>query len=52
MPRSHHWCRNAGVGRQDHIALAGDRVLIGGKAVLYSRGEIEIDDASAGAVNR
>ncbi len=27
--------------------LAGDRVLIGGKAVLYSRGEIEIDDASA-----
>jgi len=29
--------------------LAGDRVLIGGKAVLYSRGEIEIDDASAQA---
>ncbi|HWC60836.1 MAG TPA: PhzF family phenazine biosynthesis protein [Verrucomicrobiae bacterium] len=27
--------------------LAGDRVLIGGKAVLYSRGQIEIDDASA-----
>lgn len=27
--------------------LAGERVLIGGKAVLYSRGEIEIDDASA-----
>ena len=27
--------------------LAGDRVLIGGKAVLYSRGEIEIDDSSA-----
>jgi PhzF family phenazine biosynthesis protein len=27
--------------------LASDRVLIGGKAVLYSRGEIEIDDASA-----
>ena len=27
--------------------LAGERVLIGGKAVLYSRGQIEIDDASA-----
>jgi PhzF family phenazine biosynthesis protein len=27
--------------------LADERVLIGGKAVLYSRGEIEIDDASA-----
>ena len=27
--------------------FAGDRVLIGGKAVLYSRGQIEIDDASA-----
>ncbi len=27
--------------------LAGDRVLIGGKAVLYSRGQIEIDDAAA-----
>lgn len=27
--------------------LSGDRVLIGGKAVLYSRGQIEIDDASA-----
>jgi len=27
--------------------LTGDRVLIGGKAVLYSRGQIEIDDASA-----
>jgi len=27
--------------------LAGDRVLIGGKAVLYSRGEIEIDDTPA-----
>jgi PhzF family phenazine biosynthesis protein len=27
--------------------LAGDRVLIGGKAVLYSRGQIEIDDAFA-----
>jgi PhzF family phenazine biosynthesis protein len=27
--------------------LAGDRVLIGGKALLYSRGQIEIDDASA-----
>jgi PhzF family phenazine biosynthesis protein len=26
--------------------LAGDRVRIGGKAVLYSRGQIEIDDAS------
>ena|ERR1051325_9420580 len=27
--------------------LAGERVLIGGKAVLYSKGQIEIDDASA-----
>jgi PhzF family phenazine biosynthesis protein len=27
--------------------LAGDRVLIGGKAVLYSRGQIEIDDSPA-----
>jgi PhzF family phenazine biosynthesis protein len=27
--------------------LADGRVLIGGKAVLYSRGQIEIDDASA-----
>lgn len=27
--------------------LAGERVLIGGKAVLYSRGQIEIDDAAA-----
>ena len=27
--------------------LAGDRVLIGGKAVLYSRGQIEIENASA-----
>lgn len=27
--------------------LSGDRVLIGGKAVLYSRGQIEIEDASA-----
>jgi PhzF family phenazine biosynthesis protein len=27
--------------------LSGDRVLIGGKAVLYSRGQIEIDDTSA-----
>jgi PhzF family phenazine biosynthesis protein len=27
--------------------LAGERVLIGGKAVLYSRGQIEIDVASA-----
>jgi PhzF family phenazine biosynthesis protein len=27
--------------------LAGERVLIGGKAVLYSRCQIEIDDASA-----
>lgn len=27
--------------------LAGDRVLMGGKAVLYSRGQIEIDDTSA-----
>lgn len=27
--------------------LAGERVLIGGKAVLYSRGHIEIEDASA-----
>lgn len=27
--------------------FAGDRVGIGGKAVLYSRGQIEIDDASA-----
>jgi PhzF family phenazine biosynthesis protein len=27
--------------------LASERVLIGGKAVLYSRGQIEIDDASA-----
>lgn len=27
--------------------LSGERVLIGGKAVLYSRGQIEIDDASA-----
>lgn len=27
--------------------LAGERVLIGGKAVLYSRGQIEIDDATA-----
>lgn len=27
--------------------LTSDRVLIGGKAVLYSRGQIEIDDASA-----
>ena len=26
--------------------LAGDRVLIGGKAVLYSRGQIEIENAS------
>jgi PhzF family phenazine biosynthesis protein len=26
---------------------AGDRVQIGGKAVLYSRGQIEIDDAAA-----
>ncbi len=26
--------------------LAGERVLIGGKAVLYSSGQIEIDDAS------
>jgi predicted PhzF superfamily epimerase YddE/YHI9 len=31
--------------------LAGDRVLIGGKAVLYSRGQIEIDDARANALN-
>lgn len=29
--------------------LAGERVLIGGKAVLYSRGQIEIDDAAPGA---
>ena len=29
--------------------LAGDRVFIGGKAVLYSRGEIEIEDAVAHA---
>lgn len=27
--------------------LAGERVVIGGKAVLYSRGQIEIEDASA-----
>jgi PhzF family phenazine biosynthesis protein len=27
--------------------LAGERVLIGGKAVLYSRGQIEIENASA-----
>ncbi len=27
--------------------LAGERVLIGGKAVLYSRGRIEIDDGAA-----
>jgi PhzF family phenazine biosynthesis protein len=27
--------------------LAGERVLIGGKAVLYSRGQIEIEDAPA-----
>jgi PhzF family phenazine biosynthesis protein len=27
--------------------LAGERVLIGGKAVLYNRGHIEIDDATA-----
>ncbi|HEY1490929.1 MAG TPA: PhzF family phenazine biosynthesis protein [Verrucomicrobiae bacterium] len=27
--------------------LAGDRVLIGGKAVLYSKGQIEIENASA-----
>jgi predicted PhzF superfamily epimerase YddE/YHI9 len=26
--------------------LSGDRVLIGGKAVLYSRGQIEIENAS------
>src|SRR6185437_3213352 len=31
--------------------LAGDRVLIGGKAVLYSRGQIEIDDGRANAAN-
>ena len=29
--------------------LAGERVHIGGKAVLYSRGQIEIDDAAARA---
>ena len=29
--------------------LAGERVLIGGKAVLYSRGQIEIENASAQA---
>jgi PhzF family phenazine biosynthesis protein len=29
--------------------LAGERVLIGGKAVLYSRGQIEIENASAHA---
>lgn len=31
--------------------LAGERVLIGGKAVLYSRGQIEIDDGHTNAVN-
>ncbi len=31
--------------------LAGDRVLIGGKAVLYSRGQIEIEDGRANAAN-
>jgi predicted PhzF superfamily epimerase YddE/YHI9 len=31
--------------------FAGDRVLIGGKAVLYSRGQIEIDDGRANAAN-
>ena len=34
-------------GGEIFCELAGDRVLIGGKAVLYSRGEIEIDDSSA-----
>jgi PhzF family phenazine biosynthesis protein len=34
-------------GGEIFCELAGDRVLIGGKAVLYSRGQIEIDDASA-----
>ena len=32
-------------GAEFFCRLAGDRVLIGGKAVLYSRAEIEIDNA-------
>lgn len=34
-------------GGELYCELAGERVLIGGKAVLYSRGHIEIEDASA-----
>jgi predicted PhzF superfamily epimerase YddE/YHI9 len=34
-------------GAEFFCRLAGERVLIGGKAVLYSRGEIEIDNAAA-----
>jgi PhzF family phenazine biosynthesis protein len=34
-------------GAELFCELAGDRVLIGGKAVLYSRGQIELENASA-----
>jgi len=34
-------------GGELHCRLTGERVLIGGQAVLYSRGHIEIDDVSA-----
>lgn len=36
-------------GGEIFCELAGDRVLIGGKAVLYSKGQIEIENASAHA---
>jgi PhzF family phenazine biosynthesis protein len=34
-------------GGELYCRMAGDRVLIGGKAVLYNRGQIEIEDAAA-----
>lgn len=33
-------------GAEFHCRFAGQRVFIGGKAVLYSRGQIEIEDAA------